>query len=103
MSEADAEDGPHGLDAYLDGKNEGTTLDLHFEPPLRPSKAKPDRAPFRPIQFKNASPAKKKKHGEAETGRWRSAESARRWRHRVGMRAERTMWYQATTRAARAS
>jgi hypothetical protein len=49
--------------------NGGTILDLHFEPPLRPSKAKPDLAPFRLIQFKNASPAKKKKHGEAETGR----------------------------------
>ena len=60
MSEADAEDGLHGLDAYLDGKNEGTILDLYFEPHALPSKARPDLTPVPPIQFKNASPAKKK-------------------------------------------
>ena len=37
MSEADAEDGLHGLDAYLDGKNGGTILDLHLPPPRRHS------------------------------------------------------------------
>jgi hypothetical protein len=32
MSEADAEDGLHGLDANHSDMNEGTTLDLHFIP-----------------------------------------------------------------------
>src|SRR3989338_10992497 len=43
-----------------------------LEPPLRPSKAKPDRAPFRPIQFKNASPREKEKAWNGGTGRGRT-------------------------------
>ncbi len=56
MSEADAEDGPHGLDAYHSGMNEGTIVDLGFSDRFFLPWKKPDRTLFRPFNFKNAFP-----------------------------------------------
>src|SRR3989344_4814746 len=84
------------------------------EPPLRPSKAKPDRAPFPPIQFQKESPREKEKAwrggeggggGAAAPGGGggggETSTSGRRWWRRDTTRAERTKEYRATTRSAR--
>src|SRR3989344_18969 len=110
MSEADAEDGLHGLDEPLAIKND-TRLNIEFAffRPLLPKK-KPDRAPFPPIQFLKIPPAKKKKHGKAEWGEGgvpspclrrvfgRQARGAGRI-VRVTPQSERTHWSKATTHA----
>src|SRR3989338_11454155 len=100
MSEADAEDGLHGLDVYLDGKNEGTILDFAFwSRRFALQRRSPPEPPSAPFNSKMHPPAKKKKHGEAERGEGGRAEAARRGRSRVGTRAERTKESQVTTHA----
>ncbi len=96
--EADAEDGLHGLDAYHSGMNEGTTLDLHLEPPALPFKGKARPSPA--AHTKN--PPRKRKSMESGNGARADARYSAGGGVRVGTRAERTKKSQATTHAERA-
>jgi len=67
MSEADAEDGLHGLDETTSGMNEGTTLDLHFIPTASCSFQEARPAFLPPIPNSNP-PREKNKDGEVAKG-----------------------------------
>src|SRR3989344_1147593 len=103
MSEADAEDGLHGLDEPLAIKND-TRLNIefafysdHFF--LRRSPTEPR---FRPFNFKKIPPAKKKKHGKAERDDGGAPSPRGAGIVRVTAQSERTHWSKATTHAERA-
>ena len=80
MSEADAEDGLHGLDEPLAIKND-TRLNIEFA--FLPTASSLEEARPSPVSahsiLKKSPPREKEKAWKGGTGRGRSAESARRW------------------------
>ena len=104
MSEADAEDGLHGLDELLAIIND-TSLNIEFVffPDCFFLRRSPTEPRFRPFNFKKIPPAKKKKHGKAEWGEGGAPSQRGAGRIvRVTTQSERTYWSKATTHAERA-
>src|SRR3989338_11231436 len=99
MSEADAEDGLHGLDEPLAIKND-TRLNIEFA--FFPTASSLEEARPSPVSahsiLKKSPPAKKKKHGKAERGE--GGAPSPRGADRIGRvttPSERTHWSKATT------
>ncbi len=105
MSEADAEDGLHGLDETTSGMNEGTTsICISFRPlPVSLQEARPAFLP--PIPNSNPPPAKKNKDGEVAKGEGGTPRVLPRRGGivRVSTESERKVKFRATSHAERAN